>query len=293
VADAARRHPGNVPGPWFVDRSCIDCDASRQCAPWMFGEADGQAIVVRQPATPDEERAAARALLACPTGSIGVVGAKPDTHGLFPQPLEDGVFYCGFNSEKSFGANAYFVVRPEGNLLVDSPRLTRTLVDAFAAQGGLAHVLLTHRDDVADAAQYAKRFAARVWIHEDDRGAAPFATDLLRGLGPASVTPSLVAIPVPGHTRGSVVYLLEERFLFTGDSLYRSRRRDRLSAFRDATWYSWEEQARSLARLADRSFEWVLPGHGDRGKAAPAEWRRQLHGLVEEMQSGRGKGSGW
>jgi glyoxylase-like metal-dependent hydrolase (beta-lactamase superfamily II)/ferredoxin len=294
VADPAKRHPANVPGPWFVDRTCIDCDASRQCAPWMFAEADGQAVVVRQPETPEQHEDAARAMLACPTGSIGVVGTRPALHGLFPHALEDGVFYCGYNSDKSFGANAYFVARPEGNLLVDSPRHTRALVEAFEAEGGLAHVLLTHRDDVADAERYAAHFGARVWIHDDDRVAAPFASDVLRGLEATAVTPTLLAIPAPGHTRGSVVYLLEGRFLFTGDSLYRSRRRGRLSAFREATWYSWEEQARSLARLAAYSFEWVLPGHGDRGKAAPEEWRRQLLALVDEMRrTGRETPSGW
>jgi glyoxylase-like metal-dependent hydrolase (beta-lactamase superfamily II) len=259
----------------------------------MFGAAEGQAVVMRQPADPEQERAAARAMLACPTGSIGVTGAKPETRGLFPQLLEDDVYYCGFNSEKSFGANAYFVRRRAGNLLVDAPRFTAALVGAFAAQGGLAHVLLTHRDDVADADRYAQRFGARVWIHEHDAAAAPFASDLLRGLDPTLVTPSLLAIPAPGHTRGSSVFLLEQRFLFTGDSLYRSRRRGRLSAFRDATWYSWDEQARSLSRLAAHSFEWVLPGHGDRGKAAPEEWRRQLLELVDEMRRGRGEAAGW
>jgi len=140
---------------------------------------------------------------------------------------------------------------------------------------------------VADARQYAERFGARVWIHEWDRRAAPFATEVLWGLEPTAVTPSLLAIPVPGHTRGSVVYLLESRFLFTGDSLYWSRRRGRLSAFRDACWYSWEEQARSLSRLGEHSFWWVLPGHGNRAKGEAEEWRRQLAALVGEMQSDR------
>ena len=42
MANPADRHPANVSGPWFVDRTCIDCDVSRQCAPWMFEEVDGQ-----------------------------------------------------------------------------------------------------------------------------------------------------------------------------------------------------------------------------------------------------------
>jgi glyoxylase-like metal-dependent hydrolase (beta-lactamase superfamily II) len=287
MAQIARRHAANVAGPWFVDTTCIDCDVSRQCAPWMFGEADDQAIVVRQPATPEELTQAVRAMLACPTASIGVVGEKPETEGLFPEPLGEDVFYCGYTSRDSFGANSYFVRRAGGNLLVDAPRFVPPLVRAFEEAGGLAHVLLTHQDDVADAREYAERFGARVWIHEWDSRAAPFATDVLRGLEPTAIAPSLLAIPVPGHTRGSVVYLLESRFLFTGDSLYWSRRRGRLSAFRDACWYSWEEQARSLARLEGHAFAWVLPGHGNRAKGEPEEWRRQVTALVAEMQSQR------
>jgi glyoxylase-like metal-dependent hydrolase (beta-lactamase superfamily II) len=284
VANPAQRHPANAPGPWFVDRSCIDCDVSRQCAPWMFAEVDGQSVVVRQPVTDEERRDAMRALVACPTASIGVVGEKPELDGLFPQLLADGVHYCGFTSRHSFGANSYFVARAAGNLLVDAPRFVPPLLEAFQRSGGLAHILLTHRDDVADADRWAERFGARVWIHEHDRGAAPFASDVIAGDAAAAITPELLAIPVPGHTRGSVVFLLESRFLFTGDSLYWSRHSRRLSAFRDACWYSWEEQAQSLARLTAYDFEWILPGHGNRAQGAAEEWRRQLVALVSEMQ---------
>ena len=283
MANLASRHPANAAGPWFVDRSCINCDVSRQCAPGIFEEVDQQSVVARQPASDDERRAAVRALLACPTGSIGVVGETPATDGVFPEPIAEGVSYCGYTSRDSFGANSYFVARPAGNLMVDSPRFVQQLVRAFEAAGGLSRILLTHRDDVADARRYAAHFGARVAIHEDDSGAAPFATDLLRGREPAALTPTLLVIPVPGHTRGSVVYLLEGRFLFTGDSLYWSRRKRRLAAFRDACWYSWEEQARSLDRLAAHSFEWVLPGHGNRAQGEPARWRRELAQLVTEM----------
>src|SRR5258706_3849770 len=162
MADPARRHPANVPGAWFVDATCINCDVSRQCAPWMFGEADDQAIVIRQPANDEEQREAMRALLACPTASIGVVGAKPSGEGLFPELIEKGVFYCGYTSRDSFGANAYFVARPDGNLLVDSPRFVPPLVRAFEEKGGLSKILLTHQDAVADADRFASHFGARV-----------------------------------------------------------------------------------------------------------------------------------
>src|SRR5688572_11772094 len=96
-----QRHPDNAPGPWFVDTTCIDCDACRQCAPGLFADRAGQSVVARQPRDDDEERAAAVALLVCPTGSIGKTGPKPPLEGLLPQELEDGVYLCGYNAESS------------------------------------------------------------------------------------------------------------------------------------------------------------------------------------------------
>jgi hypothetical protein len=83
-----------------------------------------------------------RALLACPTGSIGTL--HPDrtraVRADFPIPLEDGVSYCGFNSPKSFGGNSYFVERPGGNWLIDSPKYLPHMIDQFDRRGGIAHI---------------------------------------------------------------------------------------------------------------------------------------------------------
>ncbi len=286
MADPRRRHHASVPGPWFVDTTCIDCDACRQLAPAVFdGTGLDQSAVRRQPASPDEERAAARALVACPTASIGVEGRHIQAEGLFPQEIEDGVFYCGFNSPDSFGANAFLAVRPEGNLLVDSPRFASPLARAIEEKGGVRHVLLTHRDDVADAERFARHFGADVWIHDADASAAPPGAQRIRGRAPVTLWPDVVAIPLPGHTRGSVAYLLHSRFLFSGDSLYWSRAQRDLSAFRDACWYSWEEQTESLDRLAAHPFQWVLAGHGDRHRGSVGEMNRRLRALVTRMRA--------
>lgn len=287
MADPRRRHSANVAGPWFVDTSCIDCDASRQCAPSVFGIRDGQSVVMKQPETPAEREGARRALLACPTGSIGVDDKeeKQELADLFPEPLADGVFYLGFNSEDSFGANAYLAQSSAGNLMIDSPRFVQRLVRKLEDMGGLQHILLTHRDDVADAERFARHFEARVWIHHADRSAAPFATDVLQSTTAETILDDLRVVPLPGHTRGSVAYLLDQRLLFAGDSLYHSRTHDRLSAFRDACWYSWKEQTRSLALLLGERFEWVLPGHGQRRSDAPENLQNELKVLLERMRN--------
>src|SRR5262245_42242209 len=153
MAERARAVAENVPGPFFVDTTCIDCDTCRQIAPAPFGETGEYSFVRLQPRTADETRAALRALIACPTASIGtedkqqIPGALDD----FPIAIQDGVSYCGFNSRKSFGGNSYFVEHPEGNWLIDSPRFVEHLARHFAANGGLRYIFLTHRDDVADA----------------------------------------------------------------------------------------------------------------------------------------------
>jgi glyoxylase-like metal-dependent hydrolase (beta-lactamase superfamily II) len=87
----------------------------------------------------------------------------------------------------------------------------------------------------------------------------------------------------PGHTKGSVAYLLDDTYLFTGDSLAWSSDRHRLIAFRDACWYSWEKQRESLKRRQDYRFAWVLPGHGGHVQLGCDDVRQKLAELLARM----------
>ena len=286
MARIDQRDRRNADGPWFVDTRCIDCGTCRELAPSLFAETGDQSVVAAQPVGPDDEHRAWLTAEACPTQSIGRNPRTARPGGLFPLLVDGPVHDLGHTSEASFGATSYLVLRPDGNLMVDAPRFTRALTAPIDAMGGIAHVLLTHQDDVADAPRWAERYGARIWIHEADRRAAPSATDLLRGEEPAAIAPGVVAIPVPGHTKGSVVFCVDGTWLFTGDSLAWSHDRQDLVAFRGACWYSWPEQTRSLARLAETtSFSWVLPGHGARVSLHPQDARRRLLRLVERMRA--------
>lgn len=287
MARLADRHPAGAPGPWFVDDRCIDCDAARQVAPGLIARnpGDGVSYFIRQPETADELEMAWRAVMVCPTRSVGHETLRRPAVAVFPQDLGDGVYRLGHNSADSFGAHSYLVVRDGGNLMIDSPRWTREVREPIEDLGGIAHVLLSHRDDVADAERYAAHFGASVWIHAADAAAAPYAERRIEGIDPVEVTPGVAAIPVPGHTRGSVLYLVDDGLLFTGDSLSWDPRRGRLTAFRDACWYSWAAQTESLARLAAGSwrFRRLFCGHGWNHDLDEDGFHAHLVELVERM----------
>ena len=249
MANPKKRVPENVPGDFFVDSTCIDCDACRQIAPSVFGEAAETSFVKAQPVSSADRRQALQALLACPTGSIGCLG-DDDVKAVmkdFPLLIEEPVFYCGYNSPKSYGGNSYFIRHPAGNWLIDSPKFVTPLVQQLEALGGIAHIFLTHRDDVADAERYAEHFGSRRIIHRDELSSQPGAEVVLEGDGPWELAPGFLAIPTPGHTKGHCVLLFQDRFLFTGDHLDWDRDEQQLAASEDYCWYSWPQQAESMA----------------------------------------------
>lgn len=277
------RHAANATGDWYVDTECINCKAAQTVAPGLIVERDGQSVFAHQPATEAERVLAWRARLLCPTASVHAEHAAAPREAVFPEAMTDHVWRLGYNARDSWGAHSFFIQRDGGNAMVDAPRWTAPVVAAIEERGGLALVLLTHRDDVADAERYAKHFGARVFIHEDDRDAAPYATDLLRCHAPTPLADDLLAIPVPGHTKGSVAFLFEARCLFAGDSLSWDFTTDDLRASKNVCWYSWPEQTKSLRDLAAYSFEWVFAGHGGSKQLPPEAMRARLLALTERM----------
>jgi len=286
MANRARALPENVEGPIFVDSTCIDCDTCRQLAPTVFGETGDFSFVKQQPRDEGEQLAALRALVACPTGSIGTSDKQRVAEAVseFPMPLDQCVYYCGFTSPKSFGGNSYFLQHPEGNWLIDSPRFVEHLARRFEELGGVRYIFLTHRDDIADADKYALRFGAQRIIHRLELSAQPDAERVIDGMAPLELAPGFLAIPTPGHTRGHCALLAGERYLFSGDHIWWSRNRGRLGASQTVCWYSWERQVESVALLSQYRFEWVLPGHGERAHFDSDEMRRQVARLISETR---------
>jgi len=73
MADADDRMSDNVPGKWYVDSNCIDCDVCRTTAPNNFvaNEDEGYSYVSKQPEGDEEMEQMDEAMESCPTEAIG------------------------------------------------------------------------------------------------------------------------------------------------------------------------------------------------------------------------------
>lgn len=253
-----------------------------------------------------------RALLSCPVGAIGAVarpGLAQDIRAAAaglpsripdrsPDPAVANVFFCGYAARTSYGASSYLIVRPEGNVLVDSPRFAGPLVQRLEQMGGVRWMFLSHVDDVADHARFRAHFTCERIIHArelgsltgrraargDGHSARPIEI-IIEGDDATQLAPDLTIIPTPGHTRGHQTLLARDKYLFTGDHLWWSRTLGRLHASRNYCWHSWPEQLASLRRLLDYRFDWVLPGHGQRHHTPDAiTMRAELEACLAALQ---------
>ena len=167
---------------------------------------------------------------------------------------------------------------------MDSPRGAGPLLAALDARGGVATMVLSHRDDVADHATFRRRFGCERVMHRADQ---IFGLErYLDGNDPVHLAEDLVFIPTPGHTPGSASLLYRDTFLFTGDHLYWSPEAGCLSASKTMNWHSWPEQLRSLEKLLAFEFRWVLPGHGASFRAeSPRQMRAELERALVRLRA--------
>jgi glyoxylase-like metal-dependent hydrolase (beta-lactamase superfamily II) len=202
----------------------------------------------------------------------------------------DGVFELGIGY-----VNMHVVVTDDGVVLVDTglPRRSATIDRALhgirRTVGDVRTVLLTHHhpDHTGSVADVRRRSGARVVAHRLD---APYVTgearavvrhpvlklvglllgtpepapvdELVTGDGVTPV-PGFTALHTPGHTAGHVSYLLDRAggVLFAGDAAA-GKRGGRIGSTPRMVSADLDQQARSVARLAELDFAHAVFGHG-------------------------------
>ena len=286
MANIQKILPANVPGEFFVDKTCIDCGTCAWLAPDTFADQNGMAYVFRQPSSEGERMRVHMSVLSCPVGAIGsrMRQGGPGAEAHLPEPIDQNVYYCGYHSSKSYGAASYLIRRPEGNILVDSPRFAKPLAQKIEALGGIDLMFLTHKDDVADHEKFHRHFGCRRALHEADIGQETRTIEMvLRGNDARDLFPDIRIIPVPGHTAGSCCLLWKEAILFTGDHVSWDPEKQSLHASKNTCWHDWSRQILSMKRLSGYSFAWVLPGHGTRCHLPAPRMKQEMEKLIDRM----------
>jgi len=129
--------------------------------------------------------------------------------------------------------HAYLWTPPSRDNVLFYSTVTDADFDEIERLGGVAHQYLSHHDEAGPMVrEIARRFGARLHAGRGDaKRIANVAEDAV-WLDRRQVDENAVeVIPTPGHTPGSTCYLIsgarDERYLFTGDTLYTER---------DGTW---------------------------------------------------------
>ncbi len=185
------------------------------------------------------------------------------------------------------------------NVLFYSPGDTADF-DALAELGGVAHQYLSHQDEAGPMLRrVAERFGARLHAPAADLGgieehATPDVLLAERG----SDAQRVEVIPTPGHTPGSTSFVVtgdgEERYLFTGDTLFRGASGNWHAGFIPGMSDADDLRA-ALAVLADTAPDLVASSAfaGESGVHAvtPGEWRIAIEQALAGLPAPSGASS--
>ncbi|OKO77632.1 MBL fold metallo-hydrolase [Bradyrhizobium sp. NAS96.2] len=121
-------------------------------------------------------------------------------------------------------SHAYLLVRDTGNILLYSSGL-REEYQHIKELGGVAHQYLSHRDEAGPAlAEIKEQFSAKLWCHRLEEPSISKFARVDNQFDKREVVNGIEVIPTPGHTDGSVCFVVRsvhgKTYLFTGDTIY-------------------------------------------------------------------------
>ncbi|MEI5906574.1 MBL fold metallo-hydrolase [Bacillus spongiae] len=124
------------------------------------------------------------------------------------------------------GCLSYMVISNGEAAIIDSTRMVNTYLD-FAERKGvkITHVLDTHlhADHISGGRMMAEKTGATYWLPPKDAGEVTFNYQPLKdGLRMAigHTAMSIHSLYSPGHTIGSTSFVVDEKFLLSGDILF-------------------------------------------------------------------------
>ncbi|OUL19714.1 MBL fold metallo-hydrolase [Nostoc sp. RF31YmG] len=186
----------------------------------------------------------------------------------------------------TLGGTSYFIVRNEGNILIDCPALEQTNLDFLRSHGGVRWLFLTHRGAIGKTAELQQPLDCEVVIQEQEAYLLPgltvttFAVEL-------TLDSATQIIWTPGHSPGSscLYYSHLGGVLFSGRHIVPNQQGEPVP-LRTAKTFHWPRQIKNLQYLLERftpeTLQYICPGANTgflRGKGAIAQAYQHLASL--------------
>ena len=124
------------------------------------------------------------------------------------------------------GCLSYIILSGPEAIVVDPGRHVEEYMALAAREGAqIRHVLDTHlhADHISGGRELAERTGARYYISATEMQGAALSYEALEHhpqIGMGRVEVKVLRLPTPGHTPGSVSFLVNDRYLLTGDTIF-------------------------------------------------------------------------
>ena len=164
----------------------------------------------------------------------------------------------------TLGGTAYFIVRNEGNILIDCPAWDQNNQDFLESKGGVRWLFISHRGAIGKSAEIQKTFGCEILIQEQEAYLLP-ESKVTAISEKFTIDSGLQVIWTPGHSPGSscLYYNSEGGILFTGRHLVPNREKEPVP-LRTSKTFHWHRQIKSIKTLletfTDQTLQYICPG---------------------------------
>ncbi len=189
---------------------------------------------------------------------------QPPNHTVKPpRAVLESIFAFPPNRD-TLGGTSYFIVRNEGNILIDCPALDQTNQDFLRSHGGVRWLFLTHRGAIGKTAEIQQTWGCEVLIQEQEAYLLPGLT-VTTFTQELNFTATSQIIWTPGHSPGSSCLYYSEfgGVLFSGRHLVPNQQGEPVP-LRTAKTFHWPRQIKSLQFILEsyspETLQYICPG---------------------------------
>ncbi|MBD2440071.1 MBL fold metallo-hydrolase [Nostoc sp. FACHB-110] len=210
---------------------------------------------------------------------------QPSNTTKAPRPVLDSIFAFPPHRD-TLGGTSYFIVRNEGNILIDCPALDETNLDFVRSLGGVRWLFISHRGAIGKTSELQQLLNCEILIQEQEAYLLPGLTVTTFSQEFHLATTAQI-IWTPGHSPGSSCLYDRDLggVLFSGRHLIPNQQGEPIP-LRTAKTFHWPRQIKSTQALLERftpdTLQYICPGANTgflRGERVIDEAYRRLAAL--------------